>query len=54
MLKDVKLALGVAEEVNCKTELGKKSGEIYEQLVKAGLSKKDFGVIYDVILKNKL
>jgi len=54
MLKDVKLALGAAEEVNCKTELGKRSGEIYEQLINAGLGKKDFGVIYDVILKNKL
>jgi 3-hydroxyisobutyrate dehydrogenase len=53
MLKDVKLALGVAAEVHCKTELGEKSKEVYEGLVKAGLAKKDFGVIYDVILKNK-
>lgn len=53
MLKDLKLALGVADEVKCNAELGDKSREIYERLVKAGLSKKDFGVIYDVILKNK-
>lgn len=53
MLKDLKLALGAAGEVNLKTELGEKSREIYEKLTKAGLSKKDFGVIYDVLRHNK-
>jgi 3-hydroxyisobutyrate dehydrogenase len=53
MLKDLKLALGVAAEVHCKAELGDKSKEIYEKLVKEGLGKKDFGVIYDIILKSK-
>ena len=53
MLKDIKLALGAAQEVLCKTQLGDKSKEIYEGLVKGGSGKKDFGVIYDAILKNK-
>jgi len=54
MLKDIKLALGAAKEVNCKTELGDKSKQIYEKLVAEGYSKKDFGVVYDLIIKNKL
>lgn len=53
MLKDLKLALGAAGEVSLKAELGEKSREIYEKLTKAGLSKKDFGVIYDVLRHNK-
>jgi 3-hydroxyisobutyrate dehydrogenase len=54
MLKDIKLALEAAKEVNCKTELGDKSKQIYEKLVAEGYSRKDFGVVYDLIVKNKL
>jgi 3-hydroxyisobutyrate dehydrogenase-like beta-hydroxyacid dehydrogenase len=53
MLKDLKLALEAAGEVHCRTELGEKSKDIYERLTKEGLAKKDFGVIYDNIIKAK-
>lgn len=53
MLKDLRLALDAAHESKTKTELGSKSKEIYEKLAASGLAKKDFGVIYDVLLKNK-
>jgi 3-hydroxyisobutyrate dehydrogenase len=54
MLKDIKLALAVAGEVGCKTELGDKSKQIYEKISKDGYGRKDFGVVYDLIVKNKL
>ena len=54
MLKDVGLALEAAREVNCKTELGDHSKDIYERLSRGGLGKKDFGVVYDAIINKKL
>ena len=49
MHKDVGLALDAAKSVGVKTELGKHSYDIYGELMKQGLNKKDFGVIYDVL-----
>ena len=51
MHKDVGLALDAAQSVGVKTDLGKHSYDIYGELMKQGLSKKDFGVIYDVLKK---
>ena len=53
MLKDLGLATGVAREVGVKTELGDKSQEIYQKLSAAGFGRKDFGVIYDILLNKK-
>lgn len=53
MLKDLKLALEAAGAANVDALLGTKSKEIYESLSKAGKGRKDFGVIYDEILKAK-
>lgn len=51
MLKDLKLALEAAEAANVSAVLGGKSKEIYDGLSKSGKGRKDFGVIYDEILK---
>jgi 3-hydroxyisobutyrate dehydrogenase len=53
MLKDLKLASDAAQSVNCKIELGETSKKIYQQIVNSGMGRKDFGIIYDLILKNK-
>ena len=53
MLKDLGLALDAAREVNSTTELGDLSRDIYKKLSAAGLGRKDFGVIYDVLSKKK-
>lgn len=54
MLKDLGLALEAARQVGTQTELGDKSREIYDRLSRSGYAKKDFGVIYDVLLSKKL
>lgn len=54
MLKDLGLGLEAAREVKSKTELGDHSQDIYKRLSAAGLGRKDFGVIYDVLLNKKL
>ena len=54
MLKDVGLALESAREAGSKTELGDLSKDIYERLSKAGLGRKDFGVIYDALINKKV
>ena len=51
MLKDLGLALEAARTAGVQTELGDKSREIYSRLTGSGLGKKDFGVIYDVLMK---
>lgn len=53
MLKDLKLAVDAASSANCKVELGETSRKIYQQIVENGMGRKDFGIIYDLILKNK-
>ena len=53
MLKDLKLASDAAQSVNCKIELGETSKKIYQNIVNNGMGRKDFGIIYDLILKNK-
>ena len=53
MLKDLKLASDAAKSANCKVELGETSKKIYQQIVDKGMGRKDFGIIYDLILKNK-
>lgn len=53
MLKDLKLAIQAAQAANVNATMGIKSKEIYENLSKGGKGRKDFGVIYDQILKQK-
>ena len=53
MLKDLRLALEAAREANCKIELGNKSEQIYDKIVRDGYAKKDFSFIYDLIVKRK-
>lgn len=53
MLKDLKLAVEAAESAHCKVELGEASKKIYQKIVEKGMGRKDFGIIYDLILKNK-
>jgi 3-hydroxyisobutyrate dehydrogenase-like beta-hydroxyacid dehydrogenase len=53
MLKDLKLATEAAQSVDCKVELGESSKQIYQKITDQGLGRKDFGIIYDLILKNK-
>jgi 3-hydroxyisobutyrate dehydrogenase-like beta-hydroxyacid dehydrogenase len=53
MLKDLTLAIEAAESVKCKVELGETSKKIYQQITDKGMGRKDFGIIYDLILKNK-
>lgn len=53
MLKDLKLAIEAAQSANCKVELGETSKKIYQKIVDQGMGRKDFGIIYDLILKNK-
>lgn len=51
MLKDLKLALEAADAAKVDAILGTKSREVYEKLSKGGKGRKDFGVVYDEILK---
>ena len=54
MLKDLKLAVEAAQSVNCKVELGQASKKIYQNITDKGMGRKDFGIIYDLILNNKV
>lgn len=51
--KDLALALEVAEKVNAKTEFTEKSLEYYRTLEKQGHGTKDFGIVFQHILKNE-
>ena len=53
MLKDLRLAVEAAREVSCKTEFDENSRDLYERLSKAGLGRKDFGIIYDMLINKK-
>ncbi|CEO99437.1 3-hydroxyisobutyrate dehydrogenase [Plasmodiophora brassicae] len=47
MLKDLRLALQAAQEVNAETPLATKSCDVYEYLCETGYADRDFSVIYD-------
>ena len=49
MLKDLKLALGVARSVAAVTPLGKSAAEIYERFVAGGNGQLDFSAIIQTI-----
>ena len=53
MLKDLGLALEAANAAQVNAELGNLSKNIYSQLSASGLGRKDFGVIYDKLIKEK-
>ena len=52
MLKDLGLAIDVAKESKTTTKLGQTSMEIFQELSKRGLGKKDFSIIFDLLKKN--
>ena len=51
MLKDLGLALEAARAAEVNAELGNLSKDIYIELSASGLGRKDFGVIYDKLIK---
>ena len=51
MLKDLNISKDVSENIGKGSLLGKKTIEIYDDLVKKGLNKKDFSVVFDVFDK---
>ena len=54
MLKDLGLASEAAKQVNADIALGNHAKEIYEKLVRLGLNRKDFSIVYEQILKNNI
>jgi 3-hydroxyisobutyrate dehydrogenase len=54
MLKDLKLAVEAAQSVNCKVDLGERSKQTYQNITDKGMGRKDFGVVFDLISKDKL
>jgi 3-hydroxyisobutyrate dehydrogenase-like beta-hydroxyacid dehydrogenase len=52
MRKDLALALECAQAVNQKTEYTEKTLDIYKMLEKKGHGKKDFGYVYQYMMKN--
>jgi 3-hydroxyisobutyrate dehydrogenase len=53
MLKDLNISKEVCKNIGKEPILGQKTIEMYEELVKNGLSKKDFSVVFDYIEKTK-
>jgi len=51
--KDMVLALEVAHNADARTDMLEKSLQYYIDLEKAGLGKKDFGYVFQYIMKNK-
>ena len=51
--KDLTLGLECADEVGVQTDFAKHAMEYFLDLEKAGHGGKDFGVVYQYILKNK-
>lgn len=49
MLKDLNISKEVSQNIGKESVLGKKTIEIYEELVKNGFSKKDFSVVFEYI-----
>ena len=54
MLKDLNIAKEVTENLKKGNMLGGKTVEIYEELVKQGYNKKDFGVVFEAFHNGKL
>lgn len=54
MLKDLGLAADAAEQSHANVPLGNHAKEIYTQLVNLGLNRKDFSIVYDALLHNKI
>ncbi len=52
MLKDLNIAMENSKAVNCQTELGETTRNIYQNLVQKGKGKKDFAVVYEGLVKN--
>lgn len=51
--KDMVLALESAHKVGAETDMLEKSLDYYVQLEKKGMGKKDFGYVYQYLMKNK-
>ena len=51
--KDMVLALQAAHSANANTEMLEKSLDYYLDLEKKGMGKKDFGYVFQYIMKNK-
>jgi len=54
MLKDLGLSSDAAKQVGADVPLGNHAKEIYTKLVQLGLNRKDFSIVYDALLNNKL
>lgn len=54
MLKDLRISKEVSENIKKDNILGKRTIEIYEELVSKGFSKKDFSVIFELFDSGKL
>ncbi|EAR82501.1 3-hydroxyisobutyrate dehydrogenase (macronuclear) [Tetrahymena thermophila SB210] len=54
MLKDLGLAADAAKQASADVPLGNHAKDIYQKLVELGLNRKDFAIVYDVLLNNKL
>jgi len=50
--KDLALALEIADQVNAKIEFGDKAMEYYRTLEKKGHGGKDFGIVFQYIMKD--
>ena len=53
MRKDLSLALDFSEAVNVDSEFAKKSVEYYREVEKKGYGNKDFGFVYQYMMKGK-
>lgn len=54
MLKDLNIAKDVSEKVAKGSLLGNKTVEIYEEMVRKGYNKKDFGVLFEAFHKGEI
>lgn len=54
MLKDLGIAFEGAKESKASIPLGDHAKQLYEKVCKSGNERKDFSVVYDLLLNNKL
>lgn len=54
MLKDLSIAVEIARKSNSQTPLGDRTKDIYTELNKQGLGRKDFSIIYQKLSENKV
>lgn len=52
MFKDLTIATQVAKQVDAVVPLGDRTYQLYNSLIEKGVTKKDFTIIYDFIMKN--